>query len=71
MKKELPKVKDLPDYEQRKWLAQNILGLDDAPELDPDALEKLDGVLSDVFEGEVDAVQLIKDARAKRYLSSI
>jgi len=57
-------VKDLPDYEARKWLAQNILGLDEPPELDPKALEKLSGMLSGLFEGEIDAVQLIKEVRA-------
>ncbi len=61
-------VKDLPDYEARKWLAQNILGLDEPPELDPKALEKLSGMLSGLFEGEIDAVQLIKEVREPRYL---
>ena len=61
---ELPKVKDLPDYEHRKWLAQNILGLDEPPELNPDAIYRLDGLFSDLVGDEpMDVVALVKEAR--------
>jgi len=56
-------VKDLPDYEHRKWLAKNILGLDEPPELDPDAIYRLDGILSDLFDGPIDSVELVKEVR--------
>ena len=61
-------VKNLPDYEQRKWLAKTFLGLDEPPELDPDVIYKLDGIFSDLFDGEIDVVELIKEVRNNHYL---
>ena len=70
MTKKPPKVKDLPDYEARKWLAQNILGLEEPPELDPEAIDRLDGMFDDIFGDEpMDSVQLIKEIRRRCYLS--
>ena len=55
-------VKDLPDYEQRLFLAK-LIGLDEVPEPNEKSFDNLAGLFSDVFDGEVDAVELVKDVR--------
>jgi len=68
----MKKVKDLPDYEERKWLAKNILGLEEPPELDPEAIDRLKGMFDDIFGDEpIDAVQLVKEVRRRHYDSGI
>jgi len=60
-------VKDLPDYEARLHLA-NLIGLDQVPEIDPYAIDELDGLWDDIDpEGEVDCVELVKSVRYRDY----
>lgn len=69
MSKNKINVKDLPDYDQRLHLAK-MIGLDEVPDIDPDGWNKLDGLLDDLFDGEVDAVELVKQVRRRRHYRS-
>jgi len=52
------------DSEMREALAK-LVGLDAVPEIDPDAIEKLDGLLDGLIDGPIDCVQLIKEVRSR------
>ena len=52
------------DSEMREALAK-LVGLDTVPEIDPDAIEKLDGLLDGLIDGPIDSVQIIKEARSR------
>lgn len=52
------------DSEMREALAK-LVGLDTVPEIDPDAIEKLDGLLGELVGGPIDSVQLIKEVRSR------
>lgn len=48
----------------REKLAK-LVGLDTVPEIDPNAIEKLDGLLDGLVGGPIDSVQLIKEVRSR------
>ncbi|MCK4697285.1 MAG: hypothetical protein KAT53_03145 [Dehalococcoidia bacterium] len=52
------------DSEMREALAK-LVGLDTVPEIDPNAIEKLDGLLDDLIGEPIDCVQIIKEARSR------
>ena len=54
------------DSKMREKLAK-LVGLDTVPEIDPKAMEKLDGLFDDLIDGPIDCVQLIKEARIRDY----
>jgi len=56
-------VNDLSDYEHRKWLSQTFLGLDEPPKLDSDAIDRMNGMFSELIAESVDSVELIKQSR--------
>lgn len=52
----------IDDSKVREELAR-MIGLDAVPEIDPNAIDKLDGLLDDLVDGPVDSVQFLKEAR--------
>lgn len=50
------------DYDQRLKLAK-MIGLDEVPELDDNAIDNISGMFSDIFDDDDDAVELIRDVR--------
>ena len=54
------------DLKTREELAK-LVGLDTVPEIDPNAIEKLDGLFDDLIDGPIDCVQLIKETRIRDY----
>ena len=59
----------IDDLKMREKLAK-LVGLDTVPEIDPNAIDKLDGLLDDLIDGPIDCVQLIKEARIRDYYDS-
>lgn len=54
------------DSKVREELAK-MIGLDAVPEMDPNAIDKLNGLLDDFVDGPVDSVQLIKEGRIRDF----
>lgn len=54
------------DSKMREELAK-LIGLDAVPEIDPNAINKLDGMFDDLVGGPVDCVQLLKEARIRDF----
>ena len=54
------------DSKMREQLAK-LIGLDEVPEIDPDAINKLDGLLDDFVDGPVDCVWLLREARIRDF----
>ena len=54
------------DSKTREQLAK-LIGLDEVPEIDLDAIDKLDGLLDDFVDGPVDCVRLLKEVRIRDF----
>lgn len=59
----------IDDSKTREELAR-MIGLDAVPEIDPNAIDKLNGLLDDFLDGPVDCVQLIKEGRIRDFYKS-
>ena len=57
------------DSKMREKLAK-LVGLDSVPVIDPNAIDKLDGLFDDLIDGPIDCVQIIKEARIRDFYSS-
>lgn len=56
----------MDDSKIREELAK-MIGLDAVPEIDPNAIDKLDGLFDDLTDGPTDCVQLLKEFRVRDF----
>ena len=56
----------MDDSKIREELAK-MIGLDAVPEIDPNAIDKLDGLFDDLIDGPTDCVQLLKEFRVRDF----
>ena len=56
----------IDDSKVREELAK-MIGLDSVPEIDPNAIDRLDGLLDDFIDGPIDSVQFIKECRIRDF----
>ena len=58
--------KGISDLKVRTDLAK-LIGLDEIPDFDPAAIDKLDGLLDGLVDGPVDCVELLRESRVRDY----
>jgi len=63
-------MKMIDDSKMRKELAK-MVGLDSVPEIDPSAIDRLDGLLDDLVDDPVDSVQLLKEHRMGKMMNDL
>ena len=56
----------IDDSKMREQLTK-LIGLDEVPEIDPNAIDKFDGLFDDLVDGPTDCVQLLKEMRIRDF----